>query len=94
MLRLYTLTLGRRVAAAFYGFSAKGRSVYYLGGFDPEFSRYSPGTLLVAHAIGRAVTDDHAHTFDFLRGRETYKLAWGGTEQPLYGWQVRSATTS
>jgi CelD/BcsL family acetyltransferase involved in cellulose biosynthesis len=90
LLRLYTLKLGGHVAAAFYGFSVKNRSAYYLGGFDPAFSRYSPGTLIVAHAIERAVTDDHAHTFDFLRGREAYKRAWGGTEETLYRWSRRS----
>jgi CelD/BcsL family acetyltransferase involved in cellulose biosynthesis len=94
LLRLYTLELGGHVAAGFYGFSVKNRSAYYLGGFDPAFSRYSPGTLVVAHAIDRAVADDHAHTFDFLRGREAYKLAWGGTEQPLYRWSMRSPVQS
>jgi CelD/BcsL family acetyltransferase involved in cellulose biosynthesis len=90
LLRLYTLKLGDHTAAAFYGFSAKGRSLYYLSGFDPAFERYSPGSLIVAHAIERAVTEDHAHTFDFLRGREAYKRAWGATEQPLYRWSMRS----
>jgi CelD/BcsL family acetyltransferase involved in cellulose biosynthesis len=86
MLRLYVLRLGSCAAAAYYGFSAKGQSVYYLGGFDPAFSHYSPGTLVVAHAIERAITADRAQTFDFLRGRESYKTAWGATAQPLYRW--------
>jgi CelD/BcsL family acetyltransferase involved in cellulose biosynthesis/glycosyltransferase involved in cell wall biosynthesis len=94
LLRMYTLSLGGRVAAATYGFCTKGRSVYYLGGFDPDFSRYSPGTQLVGHAIERAVTEDHAHTFDFLRGREDYKRAWGATEQPLYRWSMQSPVRS
>jgi CelD/BcsL family acetyltransferase involved in cellulose biosynthesis len=94
LLRLYTLKLGDSLAAAFYGFSAKGRSLYYLSGFDPAFERYSPGSLVVSHAIERAVTQDHAHTFDFLRGREAYKSAWGATEYPLYHWSMRTSSSS
>jgi CelD/BcsL family acetyltransferase involved in cellulose biosynthesis len=74
------------MAAAFYGFCVKGRTTYYLGGLEPDFERYSPGTLLVGHAIEHAVVSDAAHAFDFLRGREAYKRGWGATEQPLYSW--------
>jgi CelD/BcsL family acetyltransferase involved in cellulose biosynthesis len=86
LLRMYILHFEGDPAAAFYGFAAKGRTAYYLGGFDPTYERYSPGTMLIAHAVERAVTVDHDHTFDFLRGREAYKLGWGATEQPLYRW--------
>ncbi|HEY0584168.1 MAG TPA: GNAT family N-acetyltransferase, partial [Chloroflexota bacterium] len=67
-LRLSILRLAETPAAAFYGFHAHGRTVYYLGGFEPALRRYSPGTLVVWHALQQALTTDRATAFDFLRG--------------------------
>jgi CelD/BcsL family acetyltransferase involved in cellulose biosynthesis/glycosyltransferase involved in cell wall biosynthesis len=83
-LRLHVLCLAGRSAAAFYGYHAAGQTIYYLGGFEPSFARFSPGKLVVAHAIEHAITHDHAAAFDFLRGAEPYKYAWGAIDQPLY----------
>jgi CelD/BcsL family acetyltransferase involved in cellulose biosynthesis len=91
VLRLYVLSLGAAPAAAFYGFHAKGRSVYYLSGFDPTYERYSPGTLVVAHALERALLDDRAEAFDFLRGAEAYKYAWGAEDELLYRHSLQPA---
>ncbi|MBV9108691.1 MAG: GNAT family N-acetyltransferase [Gemmatimonadetes bacterium] len=79
-LRMYGLRLDGRIAAVWYGFAAKGRVHYYLGGFDPALDRYSLGTVMVGHAIEQAVRDG-AEEFDFLRGREPYKYAWGATDR-------------
>ena len=84
LLRMYTLSLGRHIAAAFYGYHAAGRTVFYLGGFDPPLASYSPGKLVVAHAIEDAIVRDRARTFDFLRGAEAYKYAWGAVDEPLF----------
>ena len=84
LLRMHALWLGGHLAAAFYGYHAAGRTVFYLSGFDPAFARYSPGKLVVAHAIERAITREHARTFDFLRGAEAYKYAWGAVDEPLF----------
>ncbi|HPU25822.1 MAG TPA: GNAT family N-acetyltransferase [Phycisphaerae bacterium] len=52
------------------------RLYYYLGGFDPEYGRLSPGKLLVAHALEQAIGEG-MRGFDVLRGREDYKYEWG-----------------
>jgi CelD/BcsL family acetyltransferase involved in cellulose biosynthesis len=53
-----------------------GSTVYfYQAGFDPEHSSISPGTLLVAGTIRRAIEEGKT-TFDFLRGDEPYKRRW------------------
>jgi CelD/BcsL family acetyltransferase involved in cellulose biosynthesis len=83
LLRLHTLRLGGQAAAAFYGFATPTRWVYYLGGFAPGFERYSPGTLAVGHAVERAIQAG-AQSFDFLRGGEAYKYAWGALDEPLH----------
>src|SRR5205085_2465794 len=68
-LRLYRFMLQGETIAVFYGFSCKGRTCYYIGGFDPAFSNVSPGTLLIEHAVLRA-QQEGASYFDFLRGQE------------------------
>jgi CelD/BcsL family acetyltransferase involved in cellulose biosynthesis len=80
MLRMYATRVGDRIAAVFYGFALHGTVYYYLSGYDPELEKLSIGTLIVAHAIEEAVRDG-ATTFDFLRGAEEYKYAWGATDR-------------
>jgi len=79
-LRLYAIRLGDRIVAVLYGFAHAGIVYYYLSGYDPELERLSIGTLIVAHAIEQAVREG-ATTFDFLRGAEEYKYAWGATDR-------------
>jgi CelD/BcsL family acetyltransferase involved in cellulose biosynthesis len=81
MLRLYRLWIGSAVAAVFYGFAAKGVVYAYLGGFDPTLPRLSPGAQIIAYAIAEAIAEG-ATQFDFLRGGEAYKYAWGAVDRP------------
>jgi hypothetical protein len=81
MLRLYRLSLDDAVLAVYYGFAAKGRSYAYLGGFDPLQPRLSPGMQVSAHAIEQAIAEG-VTSFDFLRGEESYKYAWGAVDRP------------
>jgi CelD/BcsL family acetyltransferase involved in cellulose biosynthesis len=79
-LRMYAMRHGERIVAIFYGFASRGTVYYYLSGYDPGLEKFSPGTLIVAHAIEEAVREG-AITFDFLRGAEDYKYAWGGKDR-------------
>lgn len=74
-LRLHRLRLNGETRAVLYCFRYGDRGYYYLGGFDPELSRYSLGTVLTAEAIRDAILGG-AREFDFLRGDEPYKYAW------------------
>ena len=74
-LKLYSLDLDGESVASLYCLRCGGRVSYYLGGMDPAFARYSPGTVLTAHAIRDAIATG-ATEFDFLRGDEEYKFAW------------------
>ncbi len=80
MLRLYRLRIGGAVRAVYYGFVANGTAYAYLGGFDPAEPRLSPGLLIIGHAIEQAVGEG-ARRFDFLRGGEAYKYAWGAADR-------------
>lgn len=80
MLRMYAMHIGDRIAAVFYGFAHRGTVYFYLSGYDPSLEKLSLGTVIVAHAIEEAIRDS-ARTFDFLRGAEDYKYAWGAKDR-------------
>ena len=79
-LRMHAMRMNERIVAVFYGFAHQGTTFYYLSGFDPELDRLSLGSILVAHAVEEAVREGGT-TFDFLRGAEEYKYAWGATDR-------------
>lgn len=79
-LRMYATRVADRIVAVFYGFAFGDTVYYYLSGYDPALEKLSIGTLLVAHAVDEAVRDGAA-TFDFLRGAEEYKYAWGAKDR-------------
>lgn len=79
-LRMYATRVGGKIAAVFYGFAHAGTVYYYLSGYEPELEKLSVGTLIVAHAMEEAVRDG-ATAFDFLRGAEEYKYAWGAKDR-------------
>ncbi len=55
----------------------------YNSGYDPAYRDLSPGIVLVAHTIQRAM-DEGLKSYDFLRGRERYKYDLGGRDRALY----------
>lgn len=82
VVRAYSMTCENRLIGGYLGFLHRERGSYYLGGFDPEFAFESPGTILIGHAM-RCAADEGADTFDFLRGGEPYKYAWGARDRRL-----------
>ena len=75
-----TLVMNRLVAEGkpvgiVYAIQQGGTCYFYQAGMDPEASSLSPGTILVAKMIERAI-DIGCHTFDFMRGDEPYKRRW------------------
>lgn len=70
-------TMGRTVGVV-YCFRAGTGLYYYQAGFDPELGHLSPGTLLLAESIRRAM-EGGARAFDMMRGDEPYKRNWKPT---------------
>ncbi len=69
-----------RAAAALFNFDYRDRIWVYNSGLDPAaFAALSPGVVLTAAAIERAITLGRAE-FDFLRGDEEYKYRFGATD--------------
>jgi CelD/BcsL family acetyltransferase involved in cellulose biosynthesis len=79
-LRFYGARHNGRIIAALYGFVHRGRVYAYLAGFEPALAQYSPGTLLTNYAIEEAIRNGDKE-YDFLRGGEAHKYAWGAQDR-------------
>ncbi len=87
---LFTSVEGRR-AAALFNFDYKDRIWVYNSGLDPTaFSALSPGVVLTATAIERAITLGRQE-FDFLRGSEEYKYRFGARDTAIYRLSLEQA---
>jgi CelD/BcsL family acetyltransferase involved in cellulose biosynthesis len=80
---LFTLYLQNVPIAALAAFRKDRVLYYYIGGFDPDYSRFSPGNLIVMYAMEFAIKTG-CDSFDFLRGREPYKYKWGAQDQETF----------
>jgi CelD/BcsL family acetyltransferase involved in cellulose biosynthesis len=80
LLRLHLLIAGDAAIAAQLVLLRPPYAYTYVGGFDPEWRMYGPGTLLMAHSIEQSIVDG-CTAFDFLRGREPYKYRWGAVDR-------------
>ncbi len=80
--RLWTLGADGRAVAAFICLEWAGTVGLYNSGFDTGMAALSPGIVLLAHVIRDAIERGSAR-FDFLRGEEPYKLAFGAHPEDL-----------
>lgn len=72
MIRFAVLELDGQPIAQHFGFGYNGVYYYVRPSFDPSYSEYSPGLVLLYHLIEYAARNGYVE-FDFLRGKETYK---------------------
>ena len=79
-LRLHVLRFNGEIAAAPTASSRAAGPFITRAGFRPELGRFSPGSLLLAHAV-EAAAREGACEFDFLRGGEAYKDLWGARDR-------------
>ncbi|MEA2309185.1 MAG: hypothetical protein QOI65_1471 [Thermoleophilaceae bacterium] len=71
-LRLWTLDVDGRPAAAWLGYRFGGAEWYYQAGRDPALEREAVGFVLMAHTIREAL-DDGVSEYRLLLGGEAYK---------------------
>ena len=85
--RLWFLDCDGTAVASFlcleYLASSRGSVGLYNSGFDPLHAKLAPGIVLLAHVIRDAISRSIPE-FDFLRGEEAYKYAFGPTPQDLF----------
>lgn len=83
-LQLMFTMLEEQRAAALFNFDYKDRIWVYNSGLDPvAFSALSPGVLITAEAIAKAIQLGRTE-FDFMRGDEEYKYRFGALDTMIY----------
>lgn len=75
-LRLWTLRCNGKAVCVLLNYFYNGRYYFFIGGFDPEYSRWSVGVCLFSRVFQRAI-EEGAREFDFLKGEEEYKYRYG-----------------
>jgi CelD/BcsL family acetyltransferase involved in cellulose biosynthesis len=80
MLRIFTLRLDGRIVAILLALRNDTTLFGYLTAFDPAFKRAGFGNELLARAL-RYAQEQGYRWWNFLRGDEEYKFAWGA--QPI-----------
>jgi CelD/BcsL family acetyltransferase involved in cellulose biosynthesis len=79
-LQLAFVEMDGQRAAALLNFDYGGDILVYNSGYDPgQFRHLSPGIIVTARCIERAIELGRAK-FDFLRGEEVYKYRFGGQD--------------
>ncbi|SPP99508.1 putative Protein involved in cellulose biosynthesis (CelD)-like protein [Candidatus Sulfobium mesophilum] len=74
-LNLSCLELDGEIVGMFYDYRYGNKIYYYQAGFDPEFSRYSPGLALRAYVIRDAIEEGFEEV-DLLKGAYDFKYLW------------------
>jgi CelD/BcsL family acetyltransferase involved in cellulose biosynthesis len=77
------LKLNDRIIAYYLGFVYAGVVYFWNTGYDPEFSKQSPGKLLLHYWIKDSFERGYK-AFDFMVGTEPYKLQWTNRMAPNY----------
>ena len=80
-MRSYILFCGERPCAFRMGCQYRGRFLSHEIGFDPEFARYSVGTVLQYLTIQDLFDHKRPAVFDF-QDYGAYKETWGDQELP------------
>jgi len=76
---VYGLKLDGRLIAFQWDFIADDRIIGYWTGFDPEYSSYAPGFILLLKTM-EVLKEQNFRVFDFSIGYESYKEYWATHE--------------
>jgi CelD/BcsL family acetyltransferase involved in cellulose biosynthesis len=82
-IRLALLEISGEPVAATISFVYGDTWGLYNSGYDPQYSAYSPGIVLVSLTIQRAM-EEGLRVYDFLRGGEGYKYRFGARDRDLF----------
>ena len=74
-----------RVVAAQIWLVAHGRAEIYKLAYDPDYSRYSPGTLVTAQLMQHVFEVDKVQEVDYLIGDDPYKQTWMTERRERWG---------
>lgn len=72
------LYIDNNISAAMIMYSESSGVLVPKLAFNTEYSKYSPGVVMISEYIKQLNTKDKPFTFDLSRGNERYKIALGG----------------
>ena len=75
-LRLWSMTIDGKTAAALVAFLDNGVAHYFQGGFDPKYKKDSLGMVMFGLCIRACIEDQAIHRFNFMGGDAAYKEHW------------------
>jgi CelD/BcsL family acetyltransferase involved in cellulose biosynthesis len=75
-LHLLTLELDEEVTAFSLSAAKNTRFTWLITAYDPAYSRYFIGELLLSRLLEDVFVSGTYHEFDFTRGEEPYKFKW------------------
>lgn len=81
------LSSGHKMIAFRYGFAVNDIYYDYQTGYDPKFSQWRPGFVLLAMVV-QDLIDRGVRRFDFLRGDEEYKRHWASKDRKTFRYYV------
>jgi CelD/BcsL family acetyltransferase involved in cellulose biosynthesis len=79
-LRLFSIEVDGEAVAAWYGWRLGARFSYYQAGFDPDWSKYSVGFLMLTRTVEEAISEG-ADEYDLLLGDEAFKARFATGER-------------
>lgn len=82
-LYLVFLKCNNQPVAAQYDFIYNGKIFNHSVGFNPEWSKKTPGNVLILKILEDAI-ERKVKEYDFLRGDERYKYHWTKTDRKTY----------
>jgi hypothetical protein len=92
-LALYVLTANDEPVAAELCYEYKRVMYAGLGGFDPDFSEYSIGNLVINQIIEKCI-ERGIKEFDFMGGDEPYKFKWNAKHRTRTNVRIVNRKTS
>jgi CelD/BcsL family acetyltransferase involved in cellulose biosynthesis len=80
---LTSLDIDGSPAAAWLGFAWRDTVYFYQGGRDPRWDAEGAGQVLTGAMVRRAI-ERGFRRYDFLRGRDDYKLSWTSKQRSIH----------
>lgn len=79
----YIVYNNTQILSLCFGFIMNNRFIFYTHSYDPDYSKFSPGKILVSRLINLSI-DNKLSEFDFGVGKEPYKLEWPCSTRDLF----------
>ncbi len=92
-LRLGVCRVDGKAAAAQLWFTYRGTANIFKLAYNPEYQRYSVGSILTRHLMREAIDTDGVQVIDYLCGDDNYKKDWMSHRRERWGLRIYRPTT-